>query len=182
MCKVDAAERITSTAPIHPFIATPWHTAHSLLRASQLMVCQQKGFCSCVVLLKSPAVPLADLLPQGPSGNLSHQMPAWRLEKRSRIITEKLILPRKRKGVFSVQFLWVSVTGWTQTGYKILNCWSMGSLIYFLLINHQCENRLMSQTMLTRASSEVVEEPAETLMISDNFWSVFKPLWIKALK
>lgn len=100
MCKVDAAERITSTAPIHPFTAAPWHTAHSLLRASQLMVCQQKGFCSCVVLLRSPAVPLADLLPQGPSGNLSHQMPAWRLEKRSRIITEKLILPRKKEGCF----------------------------------------------------------------------------------
>lgn len=147
------------------------------------MGCQQRGFCSCVVLLKSPAVPLADLLPQGPSGNLSYQMPAWWLKKKQENYNREINFAWKKRRRFFLS----SFCEWVLHAARMLaiKSWlarSMGFLIYFVLMNHQCENRLMSQTMLTRASSEVPKEPAETLMISGNFWSGFKLLWIKDLK
>ena len=106
--------------------------------------------------------------------------------KRGRIRTEKFCFAwKKRKEGILVQFPWVSVTYRTHAGYKILTCQAIllhGSLIYFILINDQCENRLMNQTVLTSASSEGAKQPAQTLMISDNFQSGFKPLWVRALK
>lgn len=121
---MDAAERIISTSPVHPFSTSPQCAAHSLQRSSQLRVCQQKEFCSCLALLKSPAVPLADLLPQGPSGNLCHQMPDWRVRTR----TEKSHFAWK-KG--RTEFLSSFYERVLHVVYKILTC--QARLIAWLL-------------------------------------------------